>query len=308
MKLYKYMPFVSAKRILTEGCIRFTPPTAFNDPFELNPSFDLFSKQDIENLPDDPANPGQKLLSPEAIQEMLWTLSPGISRLIGQHKDQSGSFSLRNNAIAQFTLDSEFGILCLTEEPTNLLMWAHYGDQHRGIVLQFDADHPYFSSEKIFSGKVGYTNRRPIHSYTSIKEPNVFFTKSAEWSYENEWRFIRRLNDADLVLDIESDLIHLFSLPPEVITGIVIGVGVSASQRLEIIELCQKPPLEHLTIFQTRLCDVNYELEIHPPLDGASTATSVNGVACGARDSDGNVDYSKPSLMLMIKPSEDIDP
>lgn len=28
------------------------------------------------------------------------------------------------------------GILCLTESPTNLLMWAHYADSHAGFVLE----------------------------------------------------------------------------------------------------------------------------------------------------------------------------
>lgn len=30
------------------------------------------------------------------------------------------------------------GILCLTRSATNALMWAHYGDSHRGVILGFN--------------------------------------------------------------------------------------------------------------------------------------------------------------------------
>jgi Protein of unknown function (DUF2971) len=35
-----------------------------------------------------------------------------------------------------------YGIVSFCEEPDNLLLWAHYGDSHRGIALgiQFDAE------------------------------------------------------------------------------------------------------------------------------------------------------------------------
>ena len=31
------------------------------------------------------------------------------------------------------------GLLCLTRTPTNPLMWAHYADSHRGVVIGIDA-------------------------------------------------------------------------------------------------------------------------------------------------------------------------
>lgn len=191
MKLYKYMRLSDAERLLHQGALRFTQPSAFNDSFELNPSFDLMSKQDLAALPDAPDAPGMKILTPEALQSMFAAVMPGLVRTMSQHAGQEGAFSLRNNEIGKLTLDSEFGILCLSEVPDSLLMWAHYADQHRGVVFQFDANHVFFAESDLgcdvaSKGPVDYSNKRPILSHSNLRSPSVFFRKSPEWAYERE--------------------------------------------------------------------------------------------------------------------------
>lgn len=44
MKLFKYLT-ESRTSILRDGLIRFTPPQAFNDPFELKPCVDSFGTE-----------------------------------------------------------------------------------------------------------------------------------------------------------------------------------------------------------------------------------------------------------------------
>ena len=307
MKLYKYLSFDSGKRLLQHGCARFTPPTDFNDPFELNPSFDLLSQADYNQLPDDPDCPGQKLLNQETLAPMFAALGPGIQKAMAQHAGQIGQFALRNNDIAQFTLDRTYGILCLTEVPDSLLMWAHYGDNHKGIAIQFNSEHPYLASaQQPNNGRVEYSNDRPVLSYSNLHSPELFFRKSSEWAYEREWRFVKPLSEADKILEAEPSPIHLFGLPPDLITGVVIGVGVPHGKRVELMQLCGSPPLEHVTIYQTRLSDKTYELEVHPPVDGSTNQVVISGEICGGRGPDGLIDPSVPSLMLMFVPAADL--
>jgi Protein of unknown function (DUF2971) len=285
------MSLSSAARLLTEGCVRFTQPGDFNDPFEMNPSFDLMSKQDLAALPDAPESPGMKILTPEALQSMLQAIQPGLQRAMSQHTGHEGAFSLRNNDLAQYTLDAEFGVLCLSETADNLLMWAHYADNHRGVTIQFESEHTFFSEGELGfdlpnSGRVEYADKRPILSHSNLRSPRLLFRKSPEWSYEKEWRFIKKLSDADRVVEGTPHAIHLFGIPPEVITGIVIGCGAAHEDRVHIMELAQTPPLSAITIYQTRLHDEKYELEIHPPLDGRVDPMAVNGRICSARESD----------------------
>src|SRR5229473_1978376 len=37
-------------------------------------------------------------------------------------------------------------ILSLTETPTDSLMWAHYGEDHKGFVIGYDTSDPFLSS------------------------------------------------------------------------------------------------------------------------------------------------------------------
>lgn len=183
-------------------------------------------------------------------------------------------------------------------------MWAHYADDHNGIVVQFDGDHPFLSTEDFRGGAVSYRDERPVLSYSNIRSPELFFRKSTEWSYEREWRFVRYLQEADEVIEAEPSPIHLYGLPPDLITGIIIGVGVEHEKRVGLMELCSAAPLEHVTVYQTRLCDKSYKLEIHPPIDGKVDESQISGEICGGRDANGNVDPSIPSLMLMFEVPE----
>lgn len=77
---------------------------------------------------------------------MLSAIAPGLQAVTAPLKGVDGVFSLEINQLAQSTLGSKYGILCLAEAPDNLLMWAHYADCHRGFVVQFDDTHPFFQS------------------------------------------------------------------------------------------------------------------------------------------------------------------
>lgn len=80
---------------------------------------------------------------------MAETVTPLISRQIYQ------------------TVNENLGALCLTEEPTNLLMWAHYADHHRGTVIEFDSGHDFFDRKRGPNDdlrhfrKIAYTQTRP---------------------------------------------------------------------------------------------------------------------------------------------------
>lgn len=288
MKLYKYMTLERGIQVLGDGLLRFTQPTAFNDPFELNPSFDLMSKAELAALPDVPDKPGMKYLTPEALQSMFAAVMPGLQTLMESHAGQEGAYSLRNNDLAQLTLDQKYGVICLTESPDNLLMWSHYGHSHFGVALQFDVSHPFFSQERP-EGELGnlaaveYSDERPILSHSTLHSPVVLYRKSTAWSYEKEWRMLKQLVEADEKIETMPFPIYLFRVPFQAITGIVLGVSMAHEQRVQVMELCQQEHLKHVEIFQTRLSDDKYELEMHPPIDGRYPPEALQGRVCTAR-------------------------
>lgn len=84
----------------------------------------------------------------------------------------------------------EIGIFCLTERPFNMTMWSHYAEGHSGACLQFAM--PLFGDDIADVGKVKY--RPDVLRFDMAEMPNhpeIFWTKGAEWEYEQEWRYIK---------------------------------------------------------------------------------------------------------------------
>lgn len=106
--------------------------------------------------------------------------------------------SIRNNTL----------IYCFTGNNNSLLMWSHYADSHKGACIEFEVE----PTEKDLIG-VNYSDKKAnfdiftvasiILALEFIKKPFnggdrefnnkimvPFYTKSMEWSYEQEYRYI----------------------------------------------------------------------------------------------------------------------
>jgi hypothetical protein len=182
--LYKYVSIVGLRRVL-EGSIRFTQPSAFNDPFELLPeiitrveehkrqiqlSFDIRADRQLPaGEPSEPIPDG-------------CSTSDVMSRDIVQQ------------------LNQVIGILSLSRENSSLLMWSHYADQYSGAVVAFDGSHEFLSDQV----DVEYRSTRPrrhISSYLCGKPVPVaeLCAKSDHWAYEREVRVIRLMRNYRLL-------------------------------------------------------------------------------------------------------------
>jgi len=87
------------------------------------------------------------------------------------------------------------------------IMWAHYGDNHKGICIEIDYDKLHFSECEVFC-RVKYTNGIPQHFFleNAKNDDNNFdqiideyilknrelllFTKETTWKFEQEFRII----------------------------------------------------------------------------------------------------------------------
>lgn len=125
-----------------------------------------------------------------------------------------------------FTLAGQCGVFCVSPTPYDELMWSHYADAHRGIAIGYGVKkrnvnnrcYPHQSPRE-----VDYTGRgRPCLSdlyKARMQGPDsncafnnlinqIYFSKTAAWSYEREFRFLSvrenglRELDADIVMVI----------------------------------------------------------------------------------------------------------
>jgi len=138
MRLYKH---ITAERIddILGAQIRFTQPGAFNDPFEM-PAFRLQEVAEalrLSGLVDQANNIMADLISnPLVPSRHAFTLP--LSYL---WSTPSKGPAIRDAEIAKSiiekikSIDQKFGILSLTSTRDNLLMWAHYSNEHKGAVI-----------------------------------------------------------------------------------------------------------------------------------------------------------------------------
>lgn len=168
-------------------------------------------------------------------------------------------------------LFSQHGILSLTETPDNSLMWSHYAYAHKGFIIEFDANHSFFNfpkKQKSALLKVQYVEQTKQQSFIpdgEVGDPRqAFALKSLEWNYEKEHRLVKKLEDADKVLNFE-EKIYLFAIPQEIITGIIFGAKISEENKQKIIEVIKNNPgYENINFSQEQLNIKENSISINP--------------------------------------------
>ncbi len=179
--LYKYV-VPDRIDILTGRRIRFTQPFFLNDPFEFSPG------------------------TPTAGLEGVGRYEAKVA------KRRNAAFNERSHAS---------GILSLTQEPDSIPMWAHYAATHTGFVMAFDTAGTLFKGA-IESGKllpVTYLSERVsltrgLPGQPWVRPETIFRTKSGEWEYEQEWRWIENEIPRDWIVQRSAGEIFLGPVPP----------------------------------------------------------------------------------------------
>src|SRR5262249_27057848 len=103
-----------------------------------------------------------------------------------RNRDQVRRDLLSASAATWGQMDRCFRLYCLTTKPDCPLMWGHYADHHRGVCLEFDAHSPDFRK----AIEVDYSAEYPKYSLAERTDISPFHSKSADWSYEQEYRLI----------------------------------------------------------------------------------------------------------------------
>lgn len=169
--LYKYCSTSTETQLsrtldTLSGRAYFPTPSKFNDPFELSAKVNI-------------------------------STSPLLDQLSTREKEEvQRIFRLRTPEAVSEEWRGKIGILCLTEDPLNILMWSHYAHNHTGICIGFDTESSPFNSAK----QVTYNGERPQAEFNSDPESlinRVLLTKSQHWKYEREWRVLKRTIEAD---------------------------------------------------------------------------------------------------------------
>jgi hypothetical protein len=280
MALYKYL-HPDRTDVLRNQFIRFSSPAVLNDPFELKPHVAALATPEYaaaelrralprvlaEELAQVPAEL-RALLPEEALHAFLQAQLPSIQKRLDGVSTQM--MPLLQETMAR-KLEELLGVLCLSESPKSLLMWAHYADSHRGFVVQFDDTSPFFDTrvtendELRHLRQVTYSSKRPSLTLSEVEDGSAFLTKGVEWEYEAEWRMIVPLADASQVIGTGPEAVHLFGFPAEAVTSVIFGCRMLEAKRAEIHALLASlPRYAHVRCIQASIDTENYILHVGP--------------------------------------------
>lgn len=236
--IYKYHKINQfAYDLLINSEIYFENPYKYNDPFDCNLTIDANN-------------------SPEQIKHYFkianWNKSadkdPEIQRLIATNFTDQSAYKRKINAISKQVI-SKLGLSCFGSTNNNLLMWAHYTQDHKGFCLEFDYsfDSDFFRPLK----KVIYDETYPIYNYYEGKNNAVaqlMLHKSNHWEYENEIRLIKK-----------GQGLHQFN--PLSLRKVFFGVRMTEKQISTIKNLIQNnSSYGHVELFKSQLDETNYQL------------------------------------------------
>jgi hypothetical protein len=268
---YKYTDARGAKKILENLQLLYKSPKKFNDPFDckiglrLDIDYKKFVPLFIKKL-------HQLLFSrrrPELLESSvrkdkileMWENGSDEEKIQWLEKLRESWEKKTSEVNERYIHDvmCNYRVFCVSKIPDQLLMWAHYADEHKGAVIKLSMPENPLGCWRF--KEVTYSDEFPIHCTTDqwvdnmlgLWRPNpeetaekLLFTKSDHWQYECEWRDITKLETLDNFRDGE----HCFEIEKERILAVYFGLEMKNKDREEIMEI-RKEKLPHLEVYLT---------------------------------------------------------
>jgi Protein of unknown function (DUF2971) len=268
---YKYMTADVAKLVLQNNSLRWALPTSFNDPFDVQ--FDLRVEFDRDRVIDRALQNVVDLYmgrrhvpkgNPFADRiRWLQRTAPGLNEADLRNRFQQAMSAGMDNAQKHMPARHEeiravlapLKLLCLSEVPDNILMWAHYAKDHAGAVMEVSVIEKYDSAWGA-AKPVRYEKEMPflvdeerlvrvLSGEGTIATPELFeeavFVKAIDWEYEKEWRLVGGWEK-----EKTEEFIPFY---PEELTAVYLGCRMSEKDKKEIKELAIKK-YGHATIYE----------------------------------------------------------
>lgn len=242
--LYKYKSFTDEYKdnIITNSALHFSKVENFNDPLDSRLTY-------IQNYTE------------EEIKE-YWLANPQYYKTIKEVLDEFGTNEkfikkqkeINNNYV------SKIGVLSLSANPKNILMWSHYSDNHKGLVYEFEPRMFHDKKHNSFTGfphEIAYVDKYDLLSYIILDDKKKeeqytkeLLTKHTGWKYEEEYRFIDLCNNGEKQFDKNS------------LKSIIFGAKAQKNDMNYMIELCSENGFNHVQFKKAKIMDGRFEIVI----------------------------------------------
>jgi hypothetical protein len=301
--LWKYLGVVRSQEprltFLDDGLFRITQLLALNDPFEVKPRvlLDQFAEEDWTVARVLAQQAGFPTDDDEMVRGFFLEAYPAARmderNFAGLYPAHTPEFRAepfktlaeidefrahRVRATVEQSLNETTGVFSVTEDPLNLLMWAHYGAQHWGVAVGLDPQHAFFNRVGTLR-RVDYRPQRVAVSFNGglirvaghvLKDgapPPVetLLRKSPDWAYEREWRLLVPLAKAhETHRDSPTgEAVHLLCFPESAIRSIMLGARLTDNQVADIsTRIHNDQRWKQVSVFRARLSATEFALRV----------------------------------------------
>ena len=228
MRLFKYRPVNEfTRQIIQDDKLYFARPDQFNDPFDCR--LDILDDLDRGRLRAE-AHAASHMLSVGTYRSIIQggthepyqhlSVREALKlRFVNAYEDQIGLYrELADSVKAIQDAVKAIGIFSMSEIGDDILMFSHYADNHRGIVLEFDVEEGQEPFREI--ERVRYTCTMP--SVTAVNAVELLLLKALQWNYEQEVRALKPTAGT-------------YTYSPEMLKGIVLGAEIRSEEKLLVM-------------------------------------------------------------------------
>ena len=87
------------------------------------------------------------------------------------------------------------GLICLSENWMDPVLWSHYAAKHKGVALGFKVKQNLVRVVSYSDKRLNKKEIEDIKSESKTISDALVYTKFSSWKYENEWRLLCDLDD-----------------------------------------------------------------------------------------------------------------
>jgi len=198
--VYRYLHSHGLK-FLSNLKLKVSIPTELDDPFELRPRVGdtQITSQHVHEF----------LASDARMDELYKSIRPKLPLQKWKENGRKNNGQFEQEFRAAVTaetfekycqqslaaISNDYGLICFSKTFDDILMWSHYGDKHRGIVIGFCRNHLETNLAARALDVTCRKERVPYNIEQFIRPEGDYVrelltTKSESWQYQQEVRYV----------------------------------------------------------------------------------------------------------------------
>lgn len=185
-----------------------------------------------------------------------FSINANIPFLNDMENDVQLKDKMKNSFEEYLKYKSKCSIFSMCESNSNLLLWSHYANTHKGYCVEYDSIDILEQFQCFLLPVIYQPNYLKVENF-DLTDPTTPFelalksvvTKSIEWKYEQEWRIVCTCQSSTNKSE------HTIKFPKP--TAVYLGCNADYAVESEILKLCSQ---KQIPVYRMKKSLVSYSV------------------------------------------------